>query len=153
MYTDEASVIAAAAVASLKPTVVLTTTGIPTSITAAAASPADFVAYWCNNWGILSPADPEEHPEAIGGYFYGLNVSAHDTCLTLEEANYSSWAATASPTPTGDNYAPPAWSPVMTPPCCDNFCNIQASAVQLYYWPTSTGTPNVTTAIDATGFT
>lgn len=121
-----------------------------TSTIPAAHTSVSFVDYWCHFWGVISPGNPEQHPEAIGGYFYGLNASAHSSCLSLEEADYSSWAATAS---RAVDVYPPAWSPVLTPPCCDNFCDIKASAVQLFYWPTPAVVPNVTTFVDSTSFT
>ena len=102
--------------------------------------------------------DPEEGTSEHGGlipYLYGLNESAKSYCPSLEKANYSSWAATASTfmTSYADIVTGPLWSLVVTPPCCDTFCDIGVSAAQLLYWPTPAPVPAVTTVVGSDGFT
>lgn len=87
--------------------------------------------------------DPEE--DGIQDILKGLPANSQSSCLALEKKTYSSWASSHPPAST--------WSPIISPPCCDTYCNIQASAAQLYYWPTTSPVPNVTTLVDTSGFT
>ena len=98
--------------------------------------------------------DPEEGTSEHGGpipYLNGLNESAKSYCLSLENANYSSWAATASTVMISyaDIVTGPLRSPVVTPPCCDT----GVSAAQSLYWPTPAPVPAVTTVVGSDGFT
>ena len=115
-----------------------------TSITPAPKIPVSFEEYWCENWDQYLEENPEE--EGIEKLFQGLNANSTNHCLSLEKADYSSWAAISS-------HGSSAWQPVISPPCCDTYCNIQASAAQLNYWPTTSPAPNVTTLVGEGGFT
>jgi len=102
-----------------------------------------FEEYWCNSmWNSWLEVNPED--DGIEDLFYGLPAESRSPCLSLEKAHYTSWAAASTISP---------WSPIISPPCCDTYCDIKASSAQLYYWPTTPSAPNVTTMIGEGGFT
>ena len=74
--------------------------------------------------------------------------------MILQKANYSSWVATTFyPQLTAiQSHESNMWTPFISPPCCNTFCNIAASAVQLVYWPTPAPQPYITTVVSG-GFT
>lgn len=133
-----------------------TTEGLATLasvIPATSSSTIPFEQYWCENYD-----ETTEVGESIGPWLYGINASEKQHCLSLERSNYSSWAG-ANPTSTtavGWNGTtltePPVWTPTLTQPCCGTLCNIVASAVQLYFWPTPAPYPNITTVVGPDGF-
>lgn len=73
-----------------------------------------------------------------------MNASVKDFCLSLEEADYSSYYATHS---TG------WWSAITSAPCCDEICSLKVARAQVLYWPTPAPVPNVTSVIGPDGFT
>ena len=94
--------------------------------------------------------DPEEN--GVEDLFHGLPANSKSACLSLEKASYSSWAATRTVPPWSPYTQPPKWQPIIRAPCCDTYCNIQASAAQLYYWPPTLPAPNATTVTGEGGF-
>jgi len=115
-----------------------------------------FEEYWCAVVNKESANTPDSYPDngSVGPPLYGLNTSVKDYCLSLEKANYSSWAATASPSIlTNIDEFSTVWQPTRTQPCCDTFCNIAAATAQLLYWPTPAPFPNATTVVGTDGFT
>ena len=120
------------------------------SIDSATCTSVLFEDYWCVNWAYDYSADPgaggtgaDSHDYAP--FFLDLNDGSKEFCLSLEKANCSSWAAA---TPTQPGY--PTWSPTITSPCCNSYCEIQVSAVQMFYWPTPASVPNITTFVGQT---
>ena len=81
--------------------------------------------------------------------FDGLTGSDKEQCLSLQKANYSSWVATATYPPYVDIYnrASDAWHPFKTPPCCNTFCDLEVSRIQMLFWPTPAPTPGITTVV------
>ncbi len=67
--------------------------GVPITITSAPAGPQPFIDYWCGHPGFPLGGNMEAHPEIISGWFAGLNDSLKTQCFSLEEENFSSWAA------------------------------------------------------------
>ena len=151
---DSAAHLAPSNASSANVTYVTSTPAFIKPVTSTSIVP--FEEYWCENWDSSPANTPDSFPNngTLEGWFYNLDANDKEFCLSLEKANYSSWAA-ASPTPVviGTFTDPPVWEPTLTPPCCDTFCNIEASAVQLYFWPTPAPVPNVTTISGANGFT
>ncbi|KAI9719263.1 MAG: hypothetical protein M1812_003593 [Candelaria pacifica] len=121
-------------------------TAAPATITPAPTA-QPFIDYWCDHPRFPGDGDMEAHPEIIAGYFQGLNDSLKTQCFSLEEDNYSSWAKDTNPKKQS------AWGPIVTPPCCNDYCDIKASAVELIYWPKPSALHNITTLVDSTGFT
>ncbi|KAI9706019.1 MAG: hypothetical protein M1836_005425 [Candelina mexicana] len=118
----------------------------PATITPAPTAQS-FVDYWCDHPQFPGDGNMEAHPEIISGWFQGLNDTLKTQCFSLEEENYSSWARDTNPKRQS------LWRPIATPPCCNVYCDIKASAVELFYWPKSSALQNVTTLVDSTGFT
>ncbi|KAI9719832.1 MAG: hypothetical protein M1812_003321 [Candelaria pacifica] len=93
-----------------------------------------FVDYWCSFHRVpnqLGEKGVEDHPEVASGYFAKDNTN--NTERGLE------WGL--------------EWGPIVTPPCCNVYCDIKASAVELVYWPKSSASLNISTLVDSTGFT
>lgn len=104
---------------------------------------------WCRNWASTPHFNNLTHKDQLEPRFPGLNDSSKRFCLSLEAANYSSWAVIFA------SRMAKAWTPVFTTPCCNPFCSFRASAFELLWWPTRhTTTPvhNVTTAVGQDGF-
>ncbi|KAL2049184.1 hypothetical protein ABVK25_010534 [Lepraria finkii] len=112
-------------------------TGTLASITPAPQISVTVEENWCEN------EDPKE--DGIKDLFKGLNASSKNSCLSLEKENYTTWATARRHQSTRNS--------VISPPSCDTYCNIQASAAQLHYWPTISPAPNVTTSVGQGGFT
>ena len=115
-----------------------------------------FEQYWCENFDETTLVG-----ESIGPWLYGINASEKDYCLSLEKSNYSSWAVVNPTLTTIVGYSstfttfvrsPSQWSPTLTQPCCGTLCQIFASGVQLYFWPTPAPYPSVTTVVGSDGF-
>lgn len=117
-----------------------TFTSLPSIDTATSSSVVSFEEYWCDNFNYMTTS----------GYSYGpfigyLNASDQQYCMSLEKSSYYSWIAA--------KHTAIQWKPTLTSPCCNNLCNIAASAVQLHFWPTPAPYSNVTTVIGSDGFT
>lgn len=67
-----------------------------------------------------------------------MNASLKSFCLSLEEANYSSYYATQN---TG------WWTEMTSAPCC------KVPIAQVFYRPTPAPVPNITSVIGPDGFT
>ena len=113
----------------------------PTSIdTATSPSVVSFEEYWCDNYDRMTNSG-----NSYGPFIGYLDPSDQQFCMSLEKGSYSSWAAA--------NQTALPWEPTLTKPCCNNLCNIAASAVQIHFWPTPAPYSNVTTVVGSDGFT
>ena len=139
--TDSTSLRASAVVSAANATSGLDT-GTLASIALAPQVSVTLEEYWCENFDFDLEEDPEE--DGIKDLFKGLNASSKNFCLSLEKENYSSRATARRHQST--------WNPVISPPCCDTYCNIQAPAAQLHYRPTTSPAPNVTASVGQGGF-
>ena len=77
--------------------------------------------------------------------FYGFDPQTKSFCLSIENADFSSFFATQSSTA--------SWSPTITSPCCNTDCTIQPANAQILFWPTPAPLPNVTTLVGTDNFT
>ncbi len=116
-----------------------------------------FEEYWCNKIADQFSCFPNACPGGVH-YLYNLNettknhcmsLEKKNHCMSLEKENYTSWAASYH-TPhifdsTDTRYY--EWEPTLTPPCCNAYCGLRASAAQLLYWPTPAPVPNVSSFI------
>ena len=111
-----------------------------------------FEEYWCAYLDRTAANKLGDYPNfgTVVDIFDGFNNSQKTYCLSLEKADYNSWSATAT-----DPGGPAGWTPTKTSPCCNTFCNIEASAAQLFYWPTPAppSLANRTTIVGSDGFT
>ena len=111
-----------------------------------------FEEFWCQNYADLLDVTPDSGFGQVLPYFWDLNETTKNYCLSLQKAQYTSFI---NQLPTALPYASELltdWGPVVTPPCCDDVCQMRVSGAQLLYWPTPATFPNVTTIIE-NGFT
>lgn len=128
-------------------------------------APPLFEDYWCSSIASMNASQEWESYQLgdVGPELYGLAPTAKSICRSLEAEDYSRWATNFSnhPAYTTDpnvfwNHAiPVSWTPTLTPPCCNTFCNFIISSAQLHYWPTPApiAMKNCTTFIGPDGFT
>ena len=120
--------------------------------------PMSFQEYWCTSGFAYSPANGPDNFDNNGELtpaFFGLDPSVRSYCLSLEAADYSSHMRnpTATAWSIGTFVEPPVWSPTITPPCCNTFCDISAASAQMFYWPTPAPSPGISTLVGPDGFT
>ena len=134
-----------------------------------------FEEYWCSRDYDETDINNEDYFDNNQHYvpaFYGLEASVKSYCLSFEAADYSNYMrsyiatqyshsiftvpydTTATyPASVGSLFYTPSWTPKITPPCCDTFCNIGAASAQMLYWPTPAPVPGITTVVGPDGFT
>ena len=95
-----------------------------------------FSQFWCEAYG-------EPKINKVDPLFYGMNASVKSYCLSIEEANYSSYQASQCG----------FWTTITSAPCCDQICSLKVASAQVLYWPTPAPMPNVTSVIGPDGFT
>ena len=112
--------------------------------------PVPFEEYWCNYWAGQNANTPDSFPGSQGSpYFWNLSDTVKSHCLSLEAENYTSWAAHPQTNSVVDgNFTESVfWQPVLTQPCCNTYCNLEAASAQLLYWPTPAPNPNISTIV------
>ena len=109
-----------------------------------------FEEYWCStvmDFIVDHEIYPNNEPGNCQGYLCGLNSSVRAFCSTWEAAQYSSWAKTQTYPLENE------WQHAVSSPCCDAWCNIRVSMVELRYWPTPAPAPNISTIVGPDGYT
>ena len=118
--------------------------------------PLSYEEYYCfyeSETPSNSPG-PFDNDFTLVSDFDGLTGSDKDQCLSLQKANYSSWAATATYPSYSDIYwrAPDVWRPFKAPPCCNTYCKLDILEAQMIFWSTPAPQPIITTLV-SDGFT
>lgn len=123
-----------------------------------------FEDYWCSSIANVTKAQEwvSYQYNGSGPELYGLATNAKSFCRSLEAEEYSKWASNLSSYPAYSTFSrffshivPVTWTPRLTPPCCNTYCNFIIPSAQLQYWPTPApmAMKNRTTAVGPDGIT
>jgi len=102
--------------------------------------PVPFEEYWCSSYASVVQSSAQLSFQNNGTnkpQFHGLNPSAKTVCMSVEAENYSQWATTHAPSTSVGGFwsaiRPVVWTPTLTPPCCNTFCNLVVPSAQMQY--------------------